>query len=106
MSNIRHSPNTMSVKGVDNTKYIHRLRDTCPFTSDKHGLAWAKTTVCGGRHFSSVREPQNYVPLLKSKNGMLKIDDMKVPGRKNDPIIVNVFIDALSRPLLFTKRFC
>lgn len=47
-----------------------------------------------------------YIPLLKSKNGMLKIDDMKVPGRKNDPINVKVFIDALSRPLLFTKRFC
>lgn len=34
LSNINHSPNTVSVSGVDNTKYIHRLRDTCPFRSD------------------------------------------------------------------------
>lgn len=47
-----------------------------------------------------------HVPVLKSKNGMLKMDAIKVPGRKNEPINVNVFIDALSRPLLSAKRCC
>lgn len=33
LSNINHRPNTVSVNGVDNTKYIHKLRETCPFRS-------------------------------------------------------------------------
>jgi hypothetical protein len=37
---------------------------------------------------------------------MLKMDDMKAPGKKNEPSNVNVFIDALSRPLLSAKRCC
>lgn len=37
LSNINHSPNTVSVRGIDNAKYIHKLRDTCPFKSGVSG---------------------------------------------------------------------
>lgn len=33
LSNINHRPNTVSVSGFDKTKYIHKLRETCPFRS-------------------------------------------------------------------------
>ena len=36
---------------------------------------------------------------MKSKNVMLNIDEMKVPGKKIDPNIVNIFMDVLSRLL-------
>lgn len=96
----------MSVRGADNMKYIHKLRDTCPFKSNRLELAQAVMLSNGRRRSAVTNQPVFYLPVLKSKNGMLKIDDKKVPGRKNDPSNVKVFMDALSRPLLFAKRVC
>ena len=47
-----------------------------------------------------------YLPLLKSKNDMLKTDETKVPGRKSEPRKVRVFIDVLSLLLASAKRCC
>lgn len=41
-----------------------------------------------------------------SKNGMLNMDDRKVPGKNTAPSIVVVFIEALSRLLAFARRCC
>lgn len=106
LSNRNHSPKTVSVRGVDKTKYIHKLRDTCPFKSGGGGSAQVQALSCGACRICASQGTDRHVPLLKSKNGMLKMDDMKAPGKKNEPSNVNVFIDALSRPLLSAKRCC
>lgn len=45
---MNHSPNTASVRGADNTKYIQRLRDTGPFKSGRYGLGQMIWLVEGG----------------------------------------------------------
>lgn len=106
LSNISHSTNTASVRGVDSTKYIHKLRDTWPFISGRSELISQKILYPVEHPEHTIVSRDDHVPVLKSKNGMLKMDAMKVPGRKHEPINVNVFIDALSRPLLSAKRCC